>query len=164
MYGKLTVALVVIQAIVVIVLESVVASSFLADSSQLQNSPAVGIPVYLMIFLFAQLFQVILCWDAVWRQNTIQIIAFVMFNALSFAYSLFQYVQVKEALTYASVKTALSSSANLNILIAISVVLGICMFMFVWLAFKLYLEFGWKIYKKIGADPRMKCMPYAFQI
>jgi hypothetical protein len=43
-------------------------------------------------------------------------------------------------------------------LIAISTILGIGVAVFFGLCFKLYLEFGWKIYKKIGADPKMKSM------
>ncbi|KAI3630108.1 hypothetical protein MIR68_011543 [Amoeboaphelidium protococcarum] len=163
-YGKLTLIIVLLQAIIVIVLESYVASVFLPNQSQFENTPAVGIPVYLMIFLFSQVFQVVLCFDAVLHQNTIQIIAFVIFDALVFAYSLFQYFQLKDALAFASVSTVVGEDKFSGVLIAISVVLGVCLIAFVYLAFKLYLEFGWKIYKKIGADPRMKKMYRLYQI
>ncbi|KAI3643242.1 hypothetical protein MP228_012797 [Amoeboaphelidium protococcarum] len=163
-YGKLTLIIVLLQAIIVIVLESYVASVFLPNQSQFENTPAVGIPVYLMIFLFSQVFQVVLCFDAVLHQNTIQIIAFVIFDALVFAYSLFQYFQLKDALAFASVSTVVGEDKFSGVLIAISVVLGVCLIAFAYLAFKLYLEFGWKIYKKIGADPRMKKMYRLYQI
>lgn len=34
--------------------------------------------------------------------------------------------------------------------------LGVYVGFVLWISFKLYQEFGWKIYKKIGADPNMK--------
>ena len=42
-----------------------------------------------------------------------------------------------------------------TILIVIPVVLGVFQVVLSALSFKLYREFGWKIYKKIGADPGM---------
>jgi hypothetical protein len=38
--------------------------------------------------------------------------------------------------------------------------------LFGFFAFKLYREFGWKIYKKIGADPRMRgeCLVLLFKL
>lgn len=56
---------VIVEAILIIALESYLASVFLSSYSSLTESPAKGIPVYLIIFVFSQLFQVILCWDAV---------------------------------------------------------------------------------------------------
>jgi len=38
------------------------------------------------------------------------------------------------------------------------VILAIFAVIYGFLAFKLYLEFGWKIYKKIGAAPETRCM------
>ena len=52
-------------AITIIVLESYLASLFLNSFGTFEGSPARGVPVYLMIFMFSQTFQVILCWDAV---------------------------------------------------------------------------------------------------
>lgn len=44
------------------------------------------------------------------------------------------------------------------LLISIPIVFGVFVGLFCFFAFKLYLEFGWKIYKKIGADPKMRCL------
>lgn len=161
-YGRVTLLLVLLQAIVVMVVESVVASVFLPSYAKLvrapstcfpntrtqDTSPAKGIPVYLMIFLFSQIFQVVLCWDAVWHQNTIQIIGFVVFNALSFAYSIFQFLQLNDAMEPSALPSgvtfSLSQAQLAPYLISVCTILGVCMFIFVYLAFKLYLEFGWK--------------------
>ena len=45
-------------------------------------------------------------------------------------------------------------------LILAPVVIGVFQFVFMFLAYKLYIEFGWKIYKKIGADPHMRSKRY----
>lgn len=102
-----------------------------------------------------------------WHQNTIQIIGFVIFNACTFAYSIFQTTQIGGALSnpaYPKIQTLFSTSQLYPYLIAISVILGISLVGFSYLAYKLYLEFGWKIYKKIGADPEMKSMYRTYQI
>jgi hypothetical protein len=41
-------------------------------------------------------------------------------------------------------------------LILVPVVIAVFQIIFMYLAYKLYIEFGWKIYKKIGADPYMR--------
>lgn len=41
-------------------------------------------------------------------------------------------------------------------LIVMVCVFGITQCLVTWLAYRLFQEFGWKIYKKIGADPNIK--------
>jgi len=50
------------------------------------------------------------------------------------------------------------------LLIVIPIILGIFLLLFCFFAFKLYLEFGWKIYKKIGADPKMRSKIFSLLI
>ena len=75
-------------------------------------------------------------------------------------------VQVTSALNAPGypITSRFSVSAVTGLLSSISAILGVSGLGFVWLAFKLFLEFGWKIYKKIGADPRMKNMYRSYQI
>ncbi|KAJ3187492.1 hypothetical protein HDU85_006783 [Gaertneriomyces sp. JEL0708] len=51
-----------------------------------------------------------------------------------------------------------------GVLISIPVITGLFTIAFAWGAKVLYSEFGWKIYKKIGADPAMRDMYRAYQI
>ena len=154
--------MVILQSITVIGLESYIAYYFLGNYNDFEGSSAKGIPIYLIIFLFSQIFQVIICWDALIKQNTIQIIGFVIFNACSFAYALFQYFQMRQLLN--SSLPGPPPSQMEPFLIGVTVVLGVGVVFFGFLAFKLYLEFGWQIYKKIGADPKMKSMYRSYQI
>jgi len=49
-------------------------------------------------------------------------------------------------------------------LIALPVLLGVHTMVLAFLAWQLYKEFGWKIYKQIGADPKMKRRYLVYQI
>jgi len=86
----------------------------------------------------------------------------VIFCACMVGFSIFQYFQIKEALTNLGTNENAVDYYNdlfnsiAPELIASIVILGVCAFVFAYLSFKLYLEFGWKIYKKIGADPRKR--------
>lgn len=157
-YGRLTLAIVFLEAIVVMALQAYCASLFLPyfDRLTLQLK---GTPVYLMIFLFSQLFQLYLIWDALIQQNTIQIIGFILFNWCTFAYAVFENVQLAEAKSNRSkFNLPINWDAMTPCVIASAVVIGLCGIFYTWVGFKLYREFGWKIYKKIGADPKMKSM------
>jgi hypothetical protein len=65
-YRRITLLIVLCQAVCVIVLESLIASIFLRYYNQLGGSNQVGlqrgVPVYLLIFILAQAFQVALSW------------------------------------------------------------------------------------------------------
>ncbi|KAJ3053555.1 hypothetical protein HK097_003984 [Rhizophlyctis rosea] len=171
-YGRLTLFAVLIEAIIVIILESVVAAIFWKYFDVNEKGPARGVPVYLIIFIIAQLFQIVLCWDAVWHKNTIQIMGFVLFNFSVCLYSGFQYSQMNGLLnpSASSVSTGapaiVESDKNLlkSVLMAIPIIVAVFTVLFAFFAFKLYLEFGWKIYKKIGADPKMRNMYRVYQI
>ncbi|KAG2180656.1 hypothetical protein INT44_003663 [Umbelopsis vinacea] len=132
------------------------------------NSPdqlGQGIPIYLIIFIFSQVFQVFLVLDAVRAQNTIQIIGIVLFNLCCFVYSIFQFKQINNSIQVPTDSPDAATSAWLEsvirkYMIAASVIIGVCELGYCYLGARLYQEFGWRIYKKIGADPeiRSKCI------
>ncbi|CAM0142032.1 unnamed protein product [Umbelopsis sp. WA50703] len=85
--------------------------------------------------------------DAVRAQNTIQIIGIVLFNLCCFIYSIFQFRQINDSIQVPPTSPDAATSAWLET------------------AFKkLYQEFGWRIYKKIGADPEIRNMYRWYQI
>lgn len=136
--------LTILEATIVIVLESVLLSRF--NQSLAEQSSDVGlqkgIPVYLSIFIFSLVFQVGLAWDAVRNKNMIQIIAFILFNLCCFAYAVFQFKQIAEALKYVF-PTQLEKVTNLQkIIFAAPVVIGVCQLAYFYLGARLYLEFG----------------------
>lgn len=73
----------------------------------------------------------------------IQIIAFILFNLCCFAYAVFQFKQIAEALKYVF-PTQLEKVTNLQkIIFAAPVVIGVCQLAYFYLGARLYLEFGW---------------------
>ncbi|KAF9583026.1 hypothetical protein BGW38_010395, partial [Lunasporangiospora selenospora] len=103
--------------------------------------------------------------------NTIELIGVVIFNFCCFAYSIFEISQIKTSLLDGGIgffDPASKAEDLLNsiqpLLITIVVAIGVSQILLSWLAYQLFQEFGWKIYKKIGADPNMKRMYRAYQI
>ncbi|ORZ07787.1 hypothetical protein BCR41DRAFT_284613, partial [Lobosporangium transversale] len=131
-----------------------------------------SIPAYMIVFIFAQLFQLVFAWDAVRAQNTIELIGIVIFNLCCFAYSIFEISQTKNSLHMAAKEgffvpeekaMELQSKINPGLIVAICVI-GLTQILITWLAYRLFKEFGWTIYKKIGADPTIRRMYRWYQI
>ncbi|KAG0001312.1 hypothetical protein BGZ79_004824 [Entomortierella chlamydospora] len=185
-YGKALIGVIGIEALLVIIMQIVIVAKYFQalkttpvyttpnsdpiDPYLDPNNQSRSIPAYLIVFVFAQLFQLVLVWDAVRAQNTIEMIAIVIFNLCCFAYSVFEVSQIKSSLTMSVqflkpewTSDALANSIN-PYLFVVAVVLGLTQCIVTWLAYQLFQEFGWKIYKKIGADPNMKRMYRAYQI
>ncbi|KAJ3141077.1 hypothetical protein HDU90_007101 [Geranomyces variabilis] len=179
--GRIAVMCTLVEALIIIILESIVAAIFLRYYDVINSEgPTKGIPVYLIIFIGAQIFLIYLAADAaiiflspqIWHENTIQMIASVMFNACVCFYSIFQYVQMIGLVRTQSPQTPTGpaqisesdESTLRHLLLAIPIILGVFSVVFALCAYKIYLEFGWKMYKKIGADPKMRDMYRTYQI
>ncbi|KAF9423024.1 hypothetical protein BGZ94_008449, partial [Podila epigama] len=134
--------------------------------------------VYHILFIVAQIFQLILLCDAMYNKNTIQIIAIVVFNCAMVAYAGLQVKQASEILVITpndSLSNAIRDifnnkgnptpyHASLPYELAVLVLMAIFAVVFAFIAYKLYKEFGWSIYKKIGADLAMRDMYKVYQI
>ncbi|KAG0229142.1 hypothetical protein BGX31_006312 [Mortierella sp. GBA43] len=183
-YGKSLLLVFSLEAMLVIIMQIIIVLKYresLADiSPQLEpgepveeplvdsNNPSRPIVAYLIVFVFAQLFQIVMAWDAVRAQNTIQMIAFVVFNLCCFAYSSFEITQTRstfdQSTRFLRISPAELMTALMPLLIVVVVVIGVTQCIITWLSYQLFQEFGWKIYKKIGADPNTKRMYRAYQI
>lgn len=104
------------------------------------------------------------------RQNLVAVLAtnssfYRGFNTLLLAYSILQIGEVKDALNSAEPTGLGISNIPINVLTAIiPCVVGAAELAFVLLAWKIYHEFGWKVYKFLGADRRIKKMYANYQI
>ncbi|KAL1930624.1 hypothetical protein VTP01DRAFT_10786 [Rhizomucor pusillus] len=157
------VGIAIFEAVVVIALESVIFANFY--HTPFADDLGMGIPVYLMIFIFSQVYQVGIAWDAVRMKNTIQVIAFILFNLCCFIYAVFQFQQISDALN----QNDIAGKDHLQwlitrLLIVNAVIIGVCELGYFYLGARLYQEFGWRIYKKIGADPEIRNMYRWYQI
>ncbi|KAI8145390.1 hypothetical protein BJV82DRAFT_36493 [Fennellomyces sp. T-0311] len=165
-YSTFLVLATLFEAAVVIALESVIFAKFI--NSEFSEKLGQGIPVYLMIFILCQVYQVGIAWDAVRMQNTIQVIAFILLNLCCLIYAGFQFQQISDAM-----KEIQPEDPDLRdelkwlitrLLIVNVVVIGVCELLYLYLGARLYQEFGWRIYKKIGADPGIRNMYRWYQI
>ncbi|KAG9067311.1 hypothetical protein KI688_012094 [Linnemannia hyalina] len=184
--GKALLLVIGLEALLVIIIQTIIVIKYFAALRDTPIEPRIGqkqmppyldsgnasraIPAYLIVFVFAQLFQLVLAWDAVRGQNTIEMIGIVAFNMCCFAYSIFEITQTRKSLSESTRYFEPEGSAELlnqslvPLIGANVVVSGLSQCVVTWLAYQLFQEFGWKIYKKIGADPRMKRMYRAYQI
>lgn len=151
--GKLLLLFSVVQAFVVITLEGLLMSDSLIWENITNTQDANrGLPVYMVIFVVSQIWSIFLSWNAILQRNTMQLVTFVLFNVSTFAYSLFQYNQLKT-----------HDSSFIPVIIILPCILGLFTFAFSYFTYKLYQEFGWIMYKTMGADISIKNMFQYYQ-
>lgn len=83
--------------------------------------------------------------------------SFSVFNALFLVYAIIQIGEVREALSNAPQGVGPLTTV-------IPIVIAICEVCYIGLAWKIYHEFGWKVYKFLGADRRIKKMYVNYQV
>lgn len=91
-------------------------------------------------------------------------IAFILFNLCCFSYAVFQFSQIQTAIQSQLTEDVSFFYELQKLMIANPVVMGVCQLAYFYLGARLYLEFGWRIYKKIGADPDIRSMYRWYQI
>ncbi|GAK62312.1 uncharacterized protein PAN0_001d0512 [Moesziomyces antarcticus] len=120
------------------------------------ESKSRALPVFVIVFSIAHIYQFLLAVDAVINRNTILVIGSIIFNACFLVYSL---IQISEMRTVLGDGVAQGSSQTVPVQVltgAIPIVIALAEISFVVLGWKLWKEFGWQIYKKIGADRSLK--------
>ncbi|CAG8632847.1 285_t:CDS:2 [Ambispora leptoticha] len=122
-----------------------------------------------LVFMGFQAFQFLFCVNAIYNQNTIQMIAIAVINyvcALLGIGQIFETLRWRKQLkdnidaARASCTPEQRNLPDADIisfevpLVAVLLIFGTALG---FLAFKLYQQFGWNIYKRIGADLRTQC-------
>ena len=125
------------------------------------------ITTFLTLYIFGLLYQLLLVYDALRLKNTIQIIGLCLYNVGLLIYAAVQMDQIQTAVLNLNSKHEIDLKIWTTIkpfLIALPVLIAIgTVFMSV-VAWKLYDEFAWTIYKHISADLRMKRRYLTFQV
>jgi len=175
---RLYVITVVVETIIDLVIEGDILLRFHeADKSQPTVSPpsvsppsnglaiaSKKMPVFLAVFAFAHVFQLGMALDAVYARNTLQFFALTVFNALFLFYAVVQSSEVRHSVTAVSSQSGLSH-IPINVLTALlPIVISLAELAYIALAWTIYNEFGWKVYKFLGADRQIKKMFAVYQI
>ncbi|KAL4961681.1 uncharacterized protein BDV14DRAFT_192129 [Aspergillus stella-maris] len=158
-----------IQTIITLALECYVFANF-----QIQLTPAAEaipstktVPTFLALYSFGFIYELVLVYDALRLKNTIQVIGLCVCNIGLLIYGAVQVQQVKEAVDILTLNNGVSpdiwgETQPFLIIIPIVVACGSLLMMII--AWKLYDEFAWSIYKHISADLRMKRRYLTYQI
>ena len=132
-----------------------------------QGNWARAIPTYLSLLIFGFVYQLVLVYDALQAKNTIQVIGLVFMNVGILIYTGIQRDQINEAVTelnrYRFISLEFWDKIN-PVLIALPCLIALGTTILAFLAWQLYKEFGWVIYKQIGADLSMKRRFLIYQV
>ncbi|KAJ5086021.1 hypothetical protein N7532_010792 [Penicillium argentinense] len=156
-----------VQTVVVLGLECYVFANFQIQE-QPNNIPASKtIPTFLALYSFGFIYELVLVYDALRMKNTIQIIGLCLCNVGLLIYGAVQVEQINTAVTvlHQSHRIALEVwGESKPFLVIIPCIVGIGSILMTFVAWKLYDEFAWTIYKHISADLRMKRRYLTYQI
>lgn len=164
--ARLFILITFIEAAADISIEAVLLSRFRESQGQLSvnGGNLSALPVFLMVFGFAHVYQCFLAIDATVNRNTILVFGLVIFNLAFLIYALIQITEIRDVLGD-GVIAGTSQTVPVQVLTgAIPVIIGLSSLIFASLAYFLWKEFGWQIYKTIGADRRLKRAHMHFQI
>ncbi|SCZ92705.1 BZ3500_MvSof-1268-A1-R1_Chr5-2g08123 [Microbotryum saponariae] len=112
------------------------------------------LPVYMGLFILAHIVQLVLAMDAIVAKNTIQVllpsaqkVALIMFNTLFLAYSIVQILEIKNLIAKGVLRILVWLIPGM---ILITQITYLATFWFI------YRDFGWQVFKRIGADRGIK--------
>lgn len=158
--------IVLFQAIASLALEAYVFGEFQANLETQGPTPTKTIPTYLALFIFGFIYELVLAWDALRLKNTIQVIGICLYNLGMLIYSAVQMDQVNEAIHELGEHDIEKGTWNTlkPFLLAAPCVIALGTVSLSFVAWKLYNEFAWTIYKHISADLRLKRRYLVYQV
>ncbi|KAL8950420.1 MAG: hypothetical protein Q9222_003535, partial [Ikaeria aurantiellina] len=158
-----------VQAAIVLAFEAYAFGKFQSNlrGDATSQEPSRTIPTFLALYIFGFLYQLLLVYDALRLKNTIQVIGLGLYNVGLLIYAAVQMDQIQEAIDLLADHNDIDRSVwddERPYLIAIPCIIGLGTVLMAIIAWKLYDEFAWTIYKHISADLRMKRRYLTFQI
>ncbi|KAJ5807781.1 hypothetical protein N7474_009050, partial [Penicillium riverlandense] len=156
-----------IQTLVTLGLQCYIFVNFQTQLHIAAAPAAKPIPTFLALYSFGFIYELVLVYDALRMKNTIQIIGLCVCNVGLLIYGAVQVRQIRESVAVLAVNHATNSRVwgeTEPFLIIIPCIVALATVLMTFLAWKLYDEFAWTIYKHISADLRMKRRYLAYQI
>jgi len=172
------IATITIQAIVVLAMVGIT-FRLVEDEVDFNTAQYKTLPCYLALFALAEIFELLMAFDALRLRNIIQLLGILLFHSALIVFAALQVHQTKSALV-TRVLDCLAPDVNnyyLNcggpgtlwrrvqpFLIVVPVVIGVSLAIMMFWVRELYAEFGWAIFHVVGANPKMKAMYQYYQI
>jgi len=159
---------IVIQALTVltmiIIVYAKIESQIISETARLRS-----IQVYLAIFIIAELFELVISLDSLRLKNTVQLFGVIFFSVAMTTYSALISDQIHNAINSANPNGCGGPDAHLDcpggvsdlfdeirhFIMVIPIIIGVATICLAFLTFRLFTEFGWSIFKLIGADLRL---------
>jgi len=141
---------------------------------QEQNAKVRTVPVYLVIFIMAQLFSLLYVFDALRARNIVQLLLHMSFQACILLYAIVEIPQTKDALEGTADGARCGNYVRCfgpdslynqlqKLMVVPPIIIGLCTFAYIPLLYRLYKEFGWAVFHIVGASPEMKRMHREYQ-
>ncbi|WWC91697.1 uncharacterized protein L201_006643 [Kwoniella dendrophila CBS 6074] len=135
---------------------------------QAQGAKVRTVPVYLAVFIMAQIFSLLYIFDALRARNIVQLIMHLFFNVCMLVYSILQIPQTKNALEEennvpggcGSFENCTGPNSLYNLLeklmIVPPIIFGLCTIAFCVMMRYVHAQFGWAVFHLVGASPELK--------
>ncbi|KAJ7685175.1 hypothetical protein DFH06DRAFT_32700 [Mycena polygramma] len=133
------------------------------------------LPCYLALFALAEVFELVMAFDALRLRNIIQLLGILLFHMALIVFAAIQIHETKSALL-----NQVDCTKNFNLincdgpgslwqavqpfLIVVPCIIAAAWFVMMFWIKQLYSEFGWAIFHVVGANPKMKRMYQWYQI
>ncbi|WVQ66989.1 uncharacterized protein L199_005181 [Kwoniella botswanensis] len=132
-----------------------------------QNAKVRTVPVYLAVFIMAQIFSLLYIFDALRARNIVQLIMHLFFNLCMLIYSILQIPQTKNALSNDNAPGACGSFERCTgpdslfnllqkLMIVPPIIFGLCTIVFCVLIKFIHKVWGWSVFRLVGAQPELK--------
>ncbi|PWN40793.1 hypothetical protein IE81DRAFT_331351 [Ceraceosorus guamensis] len=158
-----------LESTVDISIEAVLLSRFQSQEGSIVGPGADGrqpaLPVFVMVFCLAHVYQSALAVDAVVNRNSILVFGLVLFNIAFFVYSLIQISEIRQVLGTGVVEGSGQTVPVQVLTTAIPVIVGTSAGVLSVLSWYIYRDFGWEVYRNIvGADRDLKRAHMNYQV
>lgn len=162
--GKLCCWLACLQALAIMALEIFILVIVLKNVENVFKnwSSDKCVAIYFLLLVIASLFGLFLMVGGVMNGDTIQIIGFCLFNLFSLSLSIFRYFQVRTWLLDKLHNKTVFDMVQTE-MIASMAVMGAVTAVFGGFTYLLYTSFGWEIYKRVGADLKIRRMYMSYR-
>lgn len=171
---RLFIATISIQAIAVLAIISIV-FHLVSEHVDLEQSNYKTIPCYLALFVLAEIFELLMAFDALRLRNVIQLVGILVFHAALVVFAGIQVHETKVALVRipdcdgTDDYVLCGGSGTLyrkveHLLITVPCIIAAAWLVMIFFVRALYYEFGWAIFRIVGANPAMKAMYQFYQV